>query len=328
MNILKKTLFVVTIVTVLLLALPQQALAASPGKVVLGDTFTLESGEVLNEDLLILGGTVRLEEGSTVNGNVMVMGGNLFASGFIRGDVTVVGGNVSFQNSATVTGNLSSLGGQVQRDQDVQIQGDTFNNQNIPFGIMPGNWRNDFVFPAAAASYPVLDLGWFLLRVVLWGLVSMLIVMFLPSQTERVARAVTSQPLVAGGLGIATGLILPIVLVVLAITICLLPISLIGFLALFLAWAYGLIAMGFELGKRFGRVFKQEWHPALAAGVGTFLLTLMLNGVSAVLPCLGWVPQVLVGALGLGAVLLTRAGTKDYPYETAAIEPVEVPPAS
>jgi len=325
MNVVKKIFSLVIILSVVLLAMPQQALAAPPAKVIMGDSYTLSNGEVLDEDLLVLGGTVQLEEGSTVNGNVMIMGGTLTAAGRINGDLTAVGGVVFLQATAVVTGNLSTLGAQVERNQDAVIEGETITNQDLPFGFVPGAWQDNFVTPNGVT--PFLDLGWFFLRVVLWGLLAMLIVMFLPGPTERVTRAINSQPLVAGGLGIATGLILPILLVVLAITICLIPFSVLGFLALGAAWAYGLIALGLELGKRFGRVFKQEWHSALAAGVGTFLLTLILNGLNAVLPCLGWIPQVLVGALGLGGVLLTRFGIQEYSNGMTAVEVVEPPPA-
>lgn len=319
-----KIFSIIIILALLLLAAPRPALAAPPAEVVLGDTYTLSSGEVLDEDLLVLGGTVTLEEDSTINGSVMIMGGTLTAAGRINGDLTAAGGLVSLESTAVVTGDLSTLGATVQRHQDAVIEGETLTNRDLPFGMTPGTWQDRFAMPPGTA--PFLDLGWFILRVVLWGLLAILVVMFLPAPVERVTRAIKSQPLVAGGLGIATGLILPLLLVVLALTICLIPISILGFLLLGAAWAFGLIALGLELGKRFGKVFNQEWHPAVAAGVGTFMLTMLLNGLSAVLPCVGWIPQLLAGALGLGGVLLTRFGTQEYTNGSLAIEPV-VPPA-
>lgn len=324
MSLIKKMLSLFIIVSVMLLALPDIALAAPPGKVILGDTYTLKSGEVLDEDLLILGGNVRLEEGSRVNGDVVLMGGNLWVAGTISGNLAVIGGIALLQDSAVIMGDFSAMGAQVERHHNAEIQGETFTNQDIPFNIVPGTWQSMMRMPVGAT--PILDIGWIFLRVILWGLLAMLIVMFLPSQTERIAKAVTSQPWVAGGLGIATALVLPILLIVLILTICLIPISIIGFLVLIVAWAYGLVGLGLELGKRFGQVFKQEWHPALAAGVGTFLLTLVLNGLSAILPCLGWIPQLIAGALGLGGVLLTRFGMQDYPNEPIGVEAIETVP--
>jgi hypothetical protein len=325
MKIIKKLFSLVIILSVVLLAIPQTALAAPQAKVIMGESYTLASGEVLDEDLLILGGSVTLEEDSTVNGNVMLMGGTLWAAGRINGDLTAAGGVVSLQASSHITGDFSTLGAQVERNQAAEIEGETLTNQDLPFGFVPGNWRDTFAMRSGVS--PFLDLGWFFLRVVLWGMLAMLVVMFLPGQTERVTRAVSSQPLVAGGLGLATGLILPILLVILAITICLIPISILGFVVLGVAWVFGLIALGLELGKRLAQVFKQEWHSALAAGVGTFVLILILNGLNAVLPCLGWIPQVLAGALGLGGVLLTRFGMQEYPNEAVVVDAIEPSPA-
>jgi hypothetical protein len=326
MNTLKKIFVLALIVSVLLLALPQQALAASPGLVVLGPTYTLESGDVLDDNLFILGGTASLEVDSVVKGNVILLGGNLSVAGVIEGNLTAAGGVIYIQDTATVEGDFSSLGAQIEREQGAEIWGDINSERDIPFNIVPGNWQNTFMMPATMT--PILDLGWFSLRVVLWGLLGLLVVMFLPVPTERVARAITGQPLVAGGLGLATGIILPILLMVLVLTICLIPFTVIGFLLLALAWVFGFIAVGLELGKRFGRIFNREWQPALAAGLGTFLLALLLNGMGAVIPCLGWIPQLIVGALGLGGVLLTRFGTQEYINEKAVLEPIEPPPAA
>jgi hypothetical protein len=326
MNTLKKFLVLVVIISVLLLALPRQALAAPPGKLVMGGTYTLESGEVLDDNLMVMGGYVQLEENSLVMGDVVLLGGTLNVAGTINGDLTVAGGVVYLQSTSTVEGDFSSLGTEVERDQDAIITGEILSERNIPFNIMPGTWRSAMMVPASVS--PILDLGWFSLRVVLWGLLALLVVMFLPTQTERVARAINGQPWVAGGLGLATGIILPLLLLVLVLTICLIPFTVIGFLLLGIAWAYGVIAVGMELGKRFGKLFKQEWQPALAAGVGTFLLALLLNGLGTVLPCLGWLPQLLVGAVGLGGVLLTRFGTQEYINEKAVLEPIEPPPAA
>jgi hypothetical protein len=325
MNLFKKIFPIFVVLALVLLAAPKPALAAPPAKVVLGDSYTLGSGQTLDEDLVVLGGMVTLEEDSTVNGDVMIMGGTLDAAGTINGNLTAAGGVVSLGATAVVTGDLSTLGAQVERHQDAVVEGETLTNQDLPFGVVPGTWQDRFAMPSGPARF--LDLGWFILRVVLWGLLAILVVMFLPVQVERVRRGIISQPVISGGLGIATALILPLLLVVLALTICLIPISILGFLLLGAAWAFGLIALGLELGRRFSKVFNQEWHPALAAGVGTFMLTLLLNGLSAIIPCVGWIPQVIVGALGLGSVLLTRFGTQEYTNGSMAIEAVEPPPA-
>ena len=53
-------------------------------------------------------------------------------------------------------------------------------------------------------------------------------------------------------------------------------------------------------------------EPAPAAGLGTLLVWAVANGI-AFIPCVGWLAPLVVGAVGLGGVLLTRFGRKDYP---------------
>ncbi len=77
----------------------------------------------------------------------------------------------------------------------------------------------------------------------------MVVAMFIPAHMARISQTALSQPLISGGLGILTVIIVPIILVLLAITICLIPVSLLGAFLLVLAWAFGLIALGLEVGK-------------------------------------------------------------------------------
>jgi hypothetical protein len=159
---------------------------------------------------------------------------------------------------------------------------------------------------------PFLKVVGFFLRLFLWALAAMLAVMFLSPNLVRISQTVVSQPLISGGLGLLTAVVLPILLVLIALTICLIPASLLGAAALILAWVYGIIAIGYEVGKRISAAFKQEWHPAITAGLGTLILMTVLSGVEALIPCVGWIPKAIIGLSGLGAVLLTQFGTKPY----------------
>jgi hypothetical protein len=103
----------------------------------------------------------------------------------------------------------------------------------------------------------------------------------------------------------------PIMLVMLAITVILIPVSLLAAIVLVVATAFGWIAVGYEVGRRVAQAFQWVLQPAVSAGLGTLLLTFVIGAVSWV-PCVGWIAFPLVGSLGLGAVLLTRFGSQDY----------------
>jgi hypothetical protein len=294
------------------------ALAASPSDVVIGQSYTLGSGQTLNSDLFVVGGNVNLMAGSTITGNVLLIGGNAQAAGTINGDMTVLGGTVTLADTFKLSGNLSYAGTVVNRAPGAQISGQINTNTATPYFVFPGGTRIPMFNTTFNAGFRVLG---FFLGLFLWALVGMLVAMFLPTHLARTSETALSQTLLSGGLGILTVIIVPIILVLLTITICLIPVAFVGAVLLIVAWVFGLIALGLEVGRRIGLAFKQEWHPAISAGLGTLVLMAILNGV-AFIPCVGWIPRILVGLVGLGAVLLTQFGRKPYTRS------LTVPPAS
>jgi hypothetical protein len=301
------------IILIFALAWPQVALAQGPSgdKYVFGGSYTLRDGETLDGSLYVLGGTATLEEGSRVNGDVMLAGGTLRVGGRVEGDILATGGQVSVESTAYVNGDVTTLGANLDREPGAQITGEVNNGVTGPYHFnLPGGVRMprfDIRFNPLWVALSIL------LWAFLWAALAILVVLFLPRQAERVAQAAVTQPLVAGGLGLLTAVVVPLLLVIVAITLIGIPISLLGALLLIVTWSFGLIALGTEVGKRLAQIFNQEWALAVAAGVGTFLLVFVVNSISKLVPCFGWLAPALVGVLGLGAVLLTRFGTQGYP---------------
>jgi hypothetical protein len=153
---------------------------------------------------------------------------------------------------------------------------------------------------------PVWRGSWFLLRSLIWAALAALVVMFIPNPTDRISRTAVKQPVLSGGVGCLTLVIAPLVLVLLAVTLILIPVSLIAALVLVVAWFYGRIALGLDIGRRIGRLFDREWPAPLAAGAGTFLLSVVVDGSGAFIPCVGWILPAIVGLVALGAVILSR----------------------
>jgi hypothetical protein len=304
-----KLLSSILLALLLLAVFPITALAATPGAVVLGNSYTLSSGQVLDDNLVIFGGNVDLMSGSTINGNVVLLGGSLQAAGTINGNLTVLGGTANLANSFILNGDLTTAGSGVNRQPGAQITGQINTNPSNWTVFLPGQVQVPYL---ENGLNPLLRIGGFFLRLFLWVLAAMLLAMFIPNQLNRTSHTALTQPLISGGLGLLTAIIVPIVMVLLAITICLIPVSLLGLLLLALAWIYGLISIGYVLGNRIVTISKIEWHPAFSAGLGTLLLIFILNGLDILIPCVGWLPKVLVGFVGLGAVLLTQFGMKEY----------------
>jgi hypothetical protein len=313
-------------------AAPQQGPTCT--NLVLGGVCTLSEGDSLTGGMVVFGGTATLENDSTIEGDVVVFGGTLRSNGTIEGDAVVFGGLIDLGDSAVVEGSVAAIGGNVQRAEEARVEGDVLSDVNgvFPF-IIPGiihipNWDGapSVIVPGQTPQVnvrvnPFWDVLWVLVRSFLWALLAVLVVLFLPRNAERTASAIIAQPLASGGLGCATTIVVPILLVALAITICGIPISLVGFFLMIVAWAFGVIVVGMEVGQRFAQLFKQDWALPVSAGLGTFGLTLVSNSIGALLPCFGWLVPALIGCLGLGAVLLTRFGSQNYPLDYAPLPP-------
>ncbi len=318
MKNLKGLVFLFAVAFILALILPGRALAAEPYESIIGGSYTLEDGEILNEDLNVLGGTVTLEKGSTVNGNVSLVAGTLTVYGKVTGNILATGGYIKLGDTAVISGNVSVAGAYLDRDSASIVDGEIDTELSSPFDItLPGGVH---IPDVSLTVSPVWSAMWFLARVFMIAALAVLLMMFLENPTVRIAKTVIAQPLISGGLGLLTLIVAPFVLFILTITILLIPVALLLFVALFLMGIFGWIAVGYEVGVRFAHMLGREWAPPLAAGVGTFILTFVTLGLCSVdlIQCVGWVFPVLVVSLGLGAVLLTRLGTQEYPGDLSA----------
>lgn len=317
------------LVVLIALAVPRTALARGlfDDRIVAGGTFTLRSGESLDGNLVIFGGAVTLENGSTVNGDVVLLGGTIDISGTVNGSVVGIGGVVSLRPDSVVRGDLTALAASLDRDPGARVEGQVITGLRTPFRVWtPGRVFLPTVPRVDVGARAAWDIIWFLFRTFLWAALAVLVVMFLPGPTERVARSILAQPVLAGGVGLLTTVVAPLLLIVLAITLILIPVSLLGVFFLAVAWFFGRIAIGLEIGRRMAMTFKQDWPPAVAAGIGTFSLTLVVDGMDSLIPCIGWIFPLLIGIIGLGGVLLTRFGTQQYPPTSGPAMAYPAPP--
>jgi hypothetical protein len=268
---------------------------------------------------------------------MVVIGGNVTLDGTVHGSTVIVGGATHMGESAVVQGDLVSVGGSLTRDPGAEIEGEVVTNipapniripdvpsppdvPDVPSPPSPPTPNFDFNFN------PMANFLQMFFTAIAVSLLAMLANLFLQPQIERVSQAVVGQPVIAGSIGLLTGVLAPIVLVILSVTIILIPVAVLAGMALALAWLFGLIAIGTEVGERFTKAISQTWAPPLAAGMGTFLMMLVVGGIGMI-PCLGWMATALVALIGVGGVVLTIFGTQSYPRVVAPAEvPVESDP--
>jgi hypothetical protein len=335
-HVTRITLFLI-IAVLAALAFPARVQAASlnEDKVVFGDSYRLGPNETLSGDLVVLGGAVTLAADSTVTGDVALMGGAIEINGNVDGNLSIIGGSATLGDSAVIHGDITSMGGTLRKSELTRVDG----------RIVEGNWSPfNFVFPKDVFQQPASWLNFtpvsnffnYIGNALLLAALAMLLALFLPKPAERVSQAVMSQPFITGGLGLLSLVAVPVLLVLTAITIIGIPLTLIGTMLFVTAIVFGWLSLGIETGRRIGKALKLNWHDALLAGGGTLVLTLVADGVSKVVWCIGWVAPFLVVILGLGGVLITRFGTAHYtpavsaPFASAPAAPAltEVPPES
>ncbi len=298
---------------------------ASGSQLVLGGSFTLAEGQKLDGSLMVVGGTVVLAQSSIVQGDILMMGGSLEVSGTVTGSVVSLGGLARLTDTAIIQGDLIIPAGNLERATGAQISGKINQGTDSLSPItLPGGVR----IPNIQVNYTPFWYGFSILSILfqsfIWAALAALVVVLLPRQTEVTAQAFVSQPVLSGGLGLLTTVVAPLLLVVSAITIIGIPLTIVGAFMLVVGWAFGVIALGTELGKRLAVGLKQNLALAVSAALGTFIMTLVVNSLQLI-PCVGWIGMVVVGVLGLGAVILTRFGTQHY-HPPSTLSAISQPP--
>jgi len=309
-------LFSAVLAIALLLPFSVSASPVEDGRTILGETYTLESGRILDGDLLVIAGVVDIEDGAEVNGNVIVLGGLVTIDGTVQGDLTAVGGTVNLEENAIIQGNVISPASFINQDADSMIVGDQiegwiipWTNLNIPRALQPRLMRT--------VGMPIIPIITRIGRETAFALVmvalSALLLLIMPKSSDVMTRALVSEPWHILGYGALTVLVMLVGGVMLSITICLIPVVVLVGLAFGLAVMVGWLVLGYELGKQIAKsIFKTTWHPVLAAALGNFVLYLTAKGLELI-PCLGGFIVFIAMVFGLGMTVVTLFGTRSYP---------------
>ncbi|MCB9109396.1 MAG: polymer-forming cytoskeletal protein [Anaerolineales bacterium] len=322
---------------------------------VLGGSATLESDSELNGDLAVFGGNFSAKKGTEINGDVIVFGGNVNIDGAINGDLAAIGGNVNLSETAMVDGDIGLIGGQVNQAEGATVTGDVqgltkFQNKfgsddddddgNSSFGGAPippvppippqadhfdGGGSSIFGWVARILG----DIFWTLALLVVLGVITWLVAAFMPEQMYNVRETLTTSAPLSFGLGLLTSIVAAVLIpvaILLVITICLAIVPIVGYIALGIATLFGWIVIGHILGERLLAAGGRP-QPGLIMSsiVGVSILTLLTNmPVIGLIACIGFIGKAigaLIAMAGLGAVLLTRFGTRPYPVQPGATPP-------
>lgn len=295
----------------LAVALLLQGCTAVPGmrggRIVTSGLYTLRSDQTLHGDLIVTSGQITLQEGSRVTGSVFVTSGNIDMAGEIDGDLLMTSGNANLLPSAIIRGNVRHISGNINQMPGAQVEGEWLSGAS-------------FATPWTGGISILTSILWYLFQSVLLAALAALAVAIWPQPVNHTLQAIVDEPVLTGGLGLLVMVAVPILSVLLAITVCLIPLTLVGIFVWMAAMVFGWAAIGLGVGRRLFAETARPMQPALIAGLGTLVLSLVVNGIGLI-PCVGWIAPLLVAALGLGAVVLTRFGRRPYMPAAGRFEP-------
>lgn len=224
-------------------------------------------------------GSVRVEPGQVVDGDLNVMFGDaeVDPGAAINGDVNVIGGNI--YNHGIISGKEHVIGGD-------QVD-----------SIVP--WAPSMTERSTASVDGRL---WWRIT---WDVVVLVMFLIFPVRTRMALGRLEQHP----GLATAAGLfgwvaIIPVA-VLLAITIVLIPLIPVEMVLLAAAIFIGHAALALLIGKRFYELLQPTATPTplVALVLGIVLLT-----AAELVPVVGTLVTLLVGLIGVGAVILTFVG--------------------
>jgi hypothetical protein len=280
------------------------------------------------KEVFMIGRHVEIGVFEKVLGDVIVLGGGVEVHGSVGGNVVAIGHDIHVFSTGRVEGDAVTIGGSIVQD---------------PGGTIRGEWVDTSAFwPSQLLIFGGHPWTWFIIMltgVVILLAASLITGVIAPKNVDRVERQVRTRFGTSFLVGLATEVLLPIVIILLIITIVgipvaaiLLPITLVGLLLLgFTGVAKAVGGMAEKRGLRLGGsslalitvgVLILEAIPLLGRGLG--LAHDLFNPISFSARALGGVVLFVAWTTGLGAALTTRFGTRT-PGEQTGPKPAPAP---
>ena len=313
---MRRHLAILTLLALLFMIFAPMA-HAQGGETIVGHSITVDASHPVEGDLMVIGGSVTVTPDGRVEGDLLVWGGSADIAGHVSGDLMVWGGTVTLRASAVIEGDVFVAGGGLNREPGAVVQGEIRHQAGLGtlrfFGLRAFPWSTPFTpLPPThwGGGSAFLAFLWSLFRIgftaVGAAVIGLLVMILLPDPTQRVKAMAEEQPVASVGVGLLTLIAVPLLVLLLTITICLIPFAIVLGLLLLVAALYGWIALGLLIGERLMELLQVEKPlPLISVLVGVLLISLL-----TAVPCFGWLVRFLGGAWGLGAVVLSRGGVR------------------
>jgi len=266
-----------------------------------GGDYTIPANETRRGDVTVYGGNVDVQ--GTITHDLRVFGGDVTIEGSVGHDVMIFGGSVHLGAQADVGHDVVIFGGSLDRDPGARV-GHEVVQGGLGRGLASG-------MPPALPPLPGLTGIDTPLRVGLSAglvLLALLLQLLFPRQIATTRDALDERPFATLGLGCLTAVAGVLLAALLAVTVILVPLSLAIGLAMTAGWLLGLAGLIALLGERLTAMLNFRINPVPTLLIGGVLVAVLVN-----VPYLGIVFALLIGSMALGAVVLTRFGTRPHP---------------
>lgn len=289
----------------------------------IGGNVALAEGERRRGDIVRIGESIEVAEGDTVDGDIVSIGGSLTVEGYVTGDAVAVGGSIFVGAEGTIEGDAVAVGGTIEQDEGASIGGDTAEiGMNFgrflglrPLVPMKGVPRLCTFFGASALAR-VIGVGVLLL-------ITVLLVLFLPRPTGRLARTAQSHLPRSILFGILAEIAIVPLCIILAVSLIGIPLIPVAIMAIGAAFLFGMAGVGLLVGDIFlKRTGTTAGSAVGAVAIGVILIELLAllgaflspvtPGLGGVLRLVGMLVLYFAWTIGLGAVILTRFGTREW----------------
>lgn len=292
------------------------------GTIIWNEDYTVAAGERVEGNLIVFNGNLTIEEGGVVEGSAVVWNGSADVNGVVQDDLVVSNGDIRLGASARIEGSVvCSWNCDVEQSAGAEIEGGVIKGSPLPF---PGSrWVVTREGPSAPRSWRWANgssnlLQWLLRllsNLIASGVIAALAglaTLVWPDQVRRIGQTATEAPWASLGWGLLAELAAAVFALLMVLTIC---VPVVVALVLIAAGLFGWIGLGALIGERLLQALKvRETAPVWAAVMGTLIISLVAAWLNVV-PCVkvvGWLLILSAGCLGLGAVVLTRFGTRPY----------------
>ncbi|MHB8599727.1 MAG: bactofilin family protein [Ktedonobacteraceae bacterium] len=255
-----------------------------------GGAVVVDTNTVVCSTLTVFGGTVAIN--GTVIGDVVSFGSAVVIAGTVNGNIDVYGGSVVLRTGSRLYGNINLYAGHWTRGQGVQFVGAVSDHTRKINWLFPG--EGPFSFP--------------LLPLITWVALGLFLTTLLPEHVMIVRTTVSSKSRRSLMIGLLSIVLAPPLLIVLIALILSIPVAIIVALGLIAGWALGTVAIGWLVGEHILRtIAPQKNTRPVQIAVGMTAIVLVGS-----IPFIGWIISIGVGLLGVGAVFLSRFGTRLY----------------